>query len=105
MPKDNERNIHELKAKIKEFCDKRDWDQFHNAKELAIALSIEASELLEIFRYTGSKPAGVRNLDYNRKCKRNYFTGVCSPKVWIPRQYDYAPVAACIHCLDRIYVL
>jgi NTP pyrophosphatase (non-canonical NTP hydrolase) len=51
MVKDNERKIHELKEKIKEFCDKRDWDQFHNAKELAIALSIEASELLEIFRW------------------------------------------------------
>lgn len=48
---DNERRIHELKEKIKEFCDARDWDQFHNAKELAIALSIEASELLEIFRW------------------------------------------------------
>lgn len=51
MVKDNERKIHELKEKIKEFCDDRDWDQFHNAKELAIALSIEASELLEIFRW------------------------------------------------------
>jgi NTP pyrophosphatase (non-canonical NTP hydrolase) len=51
MAKDNERRIHELKEKIKEFCDARDWDQFHNAKELAIALSIEASELLEIFRW------------------------------------------------------
>lgn len=48
---DQERKIHELKDRIKEFCDKRDWDQFHNAKELAIALSIEASELLEIFRW------------------------------------------------------
>jgi NTP pyrophosphatase (non-canonical NTP hydrolase) len=51
MAKDNERKIHELKEKIKEFCEARDWDQFHNAKELAIALSIEASELLEIFRW------------------------------------------------------
>jgi len=51
MAKDHERKIHELKDKIKDFCDARDWDQFHNAKELAIALSIEASELLEIFRW------------------------------------------------------
>jgi NTP pyrophosphatase (non-canonical NTP hydrolase) len=51
MVNDNERKIHELKEKIKAFCDVRDWDQFHNAKELAIALSIEASELLEIFRW------------------------------------------------------
>ena len=51
MTKDQETKIHELKDKIKAFCDARDWDQFHNAKELAIALSIEASELLEIFRW------------------------------------------------------
>jgi NTP pyrophosphatase (non-canonical NTP hydrolase) len=51
MAKDNETRIHELKEKIKDFCDERDWDQFHNAKELAVALSIEASELLEIFRW------------------------------------------------------
>ena len=55
MTKDNERKIHELKDKIKEFCDARDWDQFHNAKDLAIALSIEASELLEIFRWKNSQ--------------------------------------------------
>lgn len=45
--------ISELKQKIKEFSEARDWDQFHNAKELAIALSIEASELLEHFRWIG----------------------------------------------------
>ncbi len=42
-------NIHELKQRVKSFCDERDWEQFHDAKELAIALSVEASELLEHF--------------------------------------------------------
>jgi NTP pyrophosphatase (non-canonical NTP hydrolase) len=51
MAKDDETTIEELKATVKEFCDKRDWDQFHDAKELSIALSIEASELLEHFRW------------------------------------------------------
>lgn len=31
------------------FRDERDWEQFHNSKDLALALSIEASELLELF--------------------------------------------------------
>ena len=48
---DEEKKIHELKEKVKEFCEERDWDQFHNAKELIIALTIEASELLEPFRW------------------------------------------------------
>jgi len=51
MVKDSKTNINELKANIKEFCEARDWDQFHDAKELAIALSIESSELLEHFRW------------------------------------------------------
>ena len=36
---------------VQEFCEERDWDQFHNPKDLAIGLSLEASELLECFRY------------------------------------------------------
>jgi len=49
--KDKERKIHELKELIKEFCEERDWDQFHGAKELAVALIIESAELLEHFRW------------------------------------------------------
>ncbi len=35
--------------KLIEFRNERDWEQFHNPKDLAIALSIEASELTELF--------------------------------------------------------
>ncbi len=55
MAKDQEKKIHELKETIKEFCEKRDWDQFHGAKDLAVALIIEASELLEHFRWKSNK--------------------------------------------------
>lgn len=41
----------QLKAKVQKFCEERDWDQFHSIKDLAIALSIESSELLELFRW------------------------------------------------------
>ncbi len=43
--------IQELKKKVQQFCEDRDWDQFHSPKELAIGMSIEASELLEHFRF------------------------------------------------------
>jgi NTP pyrophosphatase (non-canonical NTP hydrolase) len=69
MATDKERKIHELKEKIREFCEARDWDQFHNAKELAIALSIEASELLEIFRW--KTPEEVQELFKNEKKKED----------------------------------
>ena len=48
---DNKTNINELKEKIRKFCEDRDWDQFHNAKELAIGIVTEASELLQHFRF------------------------------------------------------
>ena len=48
---DSETNVHELKEKIRKFCEDRDWDQYHNAKDLAIGLITEASELLEHFRF------------------------------------------------------
>jgi len=38
-----------LIKKIHKFRDDRDWMQFHNSKDMALALSIEASELLEVF--------------------------------------------------------
>ena len=41
--------IKNLIEKIRKFNKERDWEQFHNAKDLAIALNIETSELLEIF--------------------------------------------------------
>ena len=42
-------SIEEITQQIREFRDARDWMQFHNPKELAAAISIEASELQEIF--------------------------------------------------------
>lgn len=40
-----------LKDKVKAFCEERDWDQYHNPKDLAIGLSTESNELLDIFRF------------------------------------------------------
>jgi NTP pyrophosphatase (non-canonical NTP hydrolase) len=37
---------------IKKFRDERDWRQFHNPKDLAISINLEAAELLEIFQWS-----------------------------------------------------
>ena len=39
---------------ILKFRDDRDWKQFHNPKDLAISISLEAAELLEAFQWSGS---------------------------------------------------
>jgi NTP pyrophosphatase (non-canonical NTP hydrolase) len=50
-------SIDDLKNKVKEFCEARDWDQFHGPKDLAIGVITEASELLEFFRFLSEKEA------------------------------------------------
>lgn len=42
-------DINKITEELRKFRDERDWAQFHNPKDLALALSIEASELLELF--------------------------------------------------------
>ena len=42
-------DLEELRQAIVKFTQERDWDQFHNGKDLALALSIEAAELNEAF--------------------------------------------------------
>ena len=41
----------DLRERLREFAVDRDWQQFHSPKNLAIALSVEAAELLEIFQW------------------------------------------------------
>ncbi len=38
---------------VLKFRDDRDWKQFHNPKDLALSISIEAAELLEVFQWSG----------------------------------------------------
>ena len=39
---------------ILKFRDDRNWKQFHNPKDLAISISLEAAELLEVFQWSGA---------------------------------------------------
>jgi len=43
---------------VKQVRDERDWEQFHNSKDLAVAINVEAGELLELFLW---KNAGEEN--------------------------------------------
>ena len=50
-------DLEELREAVVTFTQERDWDQFHNGKDLALALSIEAAELNEAFLW--KKPEDV----------------------------------------------
>ena len=50
-----------------QFRDDRNWRQFHNPKDLAISLSLEAAELLEIFQWSGDDLVCADKLDKIRE--------------------------------------
>ena len=57
-------SIKELAREIKQFSDERDWGQFHNPKDLSIAISLEASELLEHFLWRNAEQIDARARDH-----------------------------------------
>ncbi|MGN6397905.1 MAG: nucleotide pyrophosphohydrolase [Mucilaginibacter sp.] len=56
---DDWKDLQELLIK---FRDERDWAQFHNSKDLALALSIEAAELNELFLWKKPQEANVEKI-------------------------------------------
>lgn len=51
--------LDELKQRMLQFASDRDWLQFHDLKNLSMALAIEAAELMEPFRWTANVDAGA----------------------------------------------
>ena len=47
----SELNFEDLAVRLKKFAEARDWEKFHTPKNLAMALSVEVSELSEIFQW------------------------------------------------------
>lgn len=55
-------DLEELREAIVAFTHERDWDQFHDGKNLAIAISIEASELLEAFLWKDTDEVSINKV-------------------------------------------
>jgi len=43
--------IQDMKEKLAKFVKERDWEKYHNPKDIAVALSVESNELLELFQW------------------------------------------------------
>ena len=48
----NQGKLKKLTERIREFTVQRDWEQFHDPKNLALSLQLEAAEVLELFQWT-----------------------------------------------------
>jgi NTP pyrophosphatase (non-canonical NTP hydrolase) len=60
-------DVQHLIDEINKFRDERNWRQYHNPKDLAISISIEAAELLEDFQWINSGEALKRNSENIRE--------------------------------------
>ena len=74
--------IKDITTKLVKFRDERDWSQFHNSKDLAIALSIEANELLEEFLWKNAEDAKIDNI-------KNELADVFAYAFLLAEKYDF----------------
>lgn len=54
-PRDDQTPVAELKKLVEEFVSERDWHQYHAPKNIAMALAVEAAELMEHFQWIGTE--------------------------------------------------
>jgi dCTP diphosphatase len=57
VPTDADTTVAELRREIAEFIRERDWEQFHDPKNLSMAIATEAAELMEHFRWIKNDPS------------------------------------------------
>lgn len=63
--------MEKIKKRLEKFSNERDWEQFHNPKNLVMALSGEVGELTEIFQWLSFKESRIENLSTKNidRCK------------------------------------
>jgi dCTP diphosphatase len=70
--------------RIREFCDERDWDQFHNPKDMALSLALEAAEVLEHFQWKSEAEAK----EYVKTHKADIAEELADTYYWVLRMAD-----------------
>ena len=59
MATDDSTTLAALKERVKKFVDDRDWAKYHNPKDVAVSITIEAAELVEIFQWVKDAEVGT----------------------------------------------
>ena len=62
MP-DNSTTIADLRQRVRDFVDEREWQRFHTPKNLCMALSVEVAELVEHFQWLDAEESQARGQD------------------------------------------
>mgnify|MGYP001166454149 FL=1 len=89
---------YKIKLLLREFAKERDWDQFHSLKNLVCALSVEASELLEIFQWINLTDEKINDVALKEKISDE----VADIMLYLIRFADKADINLEEACLKKI---
>ena len=64
---DRSTSVDDLRQLLRQFVDERDWQSFHNPKNLAMSLAIEAAELMEHFQWLTPEEASQAAVDPDQR--------------------------------------
>jgi len=77
-------DLEEHTRRIRAFCQERDWDQFHNPKDMALSLVLEAAEVLEHFQWKNE----AEMQDYVASHKAEIAEELVDTYYWVLRMCD-----------------
>ena len=84
--------LKELIEKVIAFRDNRDWEQYHNPKDLAVSLSLEASELLELFQWKDAEEVeGTKSDEKIRQRIKEELGDIFVYALTLCHTYDFDP--------------
>lgn len=96
-------NIDALKVKVQQFCEERDWDQYHGPKDLAIGVITEAAELLEHFRFLSDDEAlAIFNNSKKKEEIEDELADVLFFLLRFSQRFDIDLTEALLHKIDKI---
>ena len=93
-------SLEEVRRVLQRFASERDWDQFHSPKNLAIALSVEAAELLEHFQWVPEADSTVLTPDQHAKVREE----IADVLLYLIRLADKLNVDLLAAATDKIQV-
>ena len=87
-------NIEEIAEKLREFNKERNWEQYHDTKNLALCLSIEASELNECFLWKNAEEANMEKVEEE-------LADVFLCAIMLADKYDFDIKEICLNKIKR----
>jgi len=61
---DQTTTVAQLRDRVAAFVRARDWEKYHNPKDVAISMNVEAAELLELFQWRGEEDVDLRDATF-----------------------------------------